>query len=83
MSTDERLHASIRDVWQEYRGGQDVADDSHLFDHLGASSHVAILITDKVRRVVGVDVPAQLIFENPVFADYVAAVRELQPADTP
>lgn len=76
MSEARSLSEVIRPIWANHRPGQVVNDDSHVFNDLGATSLVAVLITDDVSRAIERAVPPQVLFDNPVFTAYVNAVEQ-------
>jgi hypothetical protein len=56
-----------------------VSQDTDFFD-AGGHSFVAIRIATRLEESLGAAVPARLVFDHPVFADYVAALSAVAPS---
>ncbi|MFE9999754.1 condensation domain-containing protein [Streptomyces avermitilis] len=59
-----------RRFWQDLLHVPDVDDDAHFFA-LGGHSMLATRLMSRMRKALGADLPAGLIFDHPVFADFV------------
>ncbi|WP_069170590.1 phosphopantetheine-binding protein [Streptomyces griseus] len=66
----------IAAIWSAALGIEVTAAD-HDFFAAGGDSFQAVLATASVRREWGVDVPAQLLLDHPVLADFAAHVARL------
>lgn len=58
--------------------GIPVSEDTDFFD-AGGHSFVAIQIATRMEERLGREVPARLVFDHPVFADYVSALSSSAP----
>lgn len=56
-----------------------VSRETDFFD-AGGHSFVAIRISASLEEALGIPVPVRLVFDHPVFADYVAALSAGEPA---
>jgi len=63
----------LAEVWRTVLEMDEIDEDSNFFE-LGGHSMLAAMLITQCERVVGTIIPLQLIFENPVFADFVDAV---------
>ncbi|QNP66630.1 condensation domain-containing protein [Streptomyces genisteinicus] len=69
---DPRTVAGIaRRNWQELLHVPEVDDDAHFFA-LGGHSMLATRLMSRMRKALDAELPAGLIFEHPVFADFAA-----------
>ena len=69
----------VQEVWQEQLKVEEVSPIDDFFD-LGGHSLVALMINGRIGYLLNVEVPLRTIFDNPVLADYSAAVYHLLPA---
>ena len=69
----EAVTRSLAEVWRTVLEMDQIDEDSNFFE-LGGHSMLAAMLTTQCERFVGTLIPLQLIFENPVFADFVQAV---------
>ncbi|MBA3771471.1 MAG: acyl carrier protein [Ramlibacter sp.] len=53
-------------------------DPSRNFFDLGGSSLSVALMTEQLESILGVQCPMQLLYENPVLADFADAVQALE-----
>ena len=56
----------------------DHVDPSHNFFELGGSSLSVALVTEQLESVLGIECPMQLLYENPVLADFAETLRKRQ-----
>ncbi|MFG2012760.1 condensation domain-containing protein [Micromonospora sp. NPDC048868] len=68
-----RAAESMRAVWRSVLAIDEVAEDSHFFE-LGGHSMLATRLMSRVQKALGVELPVQLIFDHPVFGDFVTSV---------
>jgi acyl carrier protein len=68
------IRSSIRQIWQEVLGIEDVGDDADFFA-LGGHSLLVIKVMSRVRDRLSVELPLTVLFEHPVFSEFVDAVR--------
>ncbi|MFJ5294418.1 condensation domain-containing protein [Streptomyces sp. NPDC088348] len=68
---DARMVADFaRRFWQDLLHVPGVDDDAHFFS-LGGHSMLATRLMSRMRKALDADLPAGLIFDHPVFADFV------------
>ncbi|WP_176308614.1 condensation domain-containing protein [Micromonospora sp. NBS 11-29] len=79
---DEHLTARVRELWQAVLGVPDIGAESNFFE-LGGHSMLATRLMARTRKRLDVELPANLIFEFPVFAEFVARVAAAAPGDAP
>ncbi|MEU4745205.1 phosphopantetheine-binding protein, partial [Actinosynnema sp. NPDC023658] len=71
---DATTEGRLRELWQHLLAVADIHDDSNFFT-LGGHSMLATRLMSRARRTLGVDLPARLIFDRPVFGPFVAGVE--------
>ncbi|MEU9350968.1 condensation domain-containing protein [Streptomyces griseoloalbus] len=69
-----------RRLWQDLLLVPAVDDDAHFFA-LGGHSMLATRLMSRMRKALDADLPAGLVFEHPVFADFVARTVAALSAD--
>ncbi len=67
------LEAEVVAIWRDLLGRGDVEQTSHFFEN-GGHSLLALRMLARVGRVTGKPVPVAVLFQNPVLADFVAAI---------
>jgi acyl carrier protein len=74
------LHGQVTTLWAEALelDSSEVLETSDFFD-LGGHSLAAIRMTAQLRDLVDSQVPLELIFEQPVLADYIGALADYGP----
>ncbi|MER6447529.1 hypothetical protein DEJ51_17245 [Streptomyces venezuelae] len=72
--TGEELRTEVRTIWQDVLG-TDVDDDTDFFG-AGGHSFAALRIIAVVNDRHGTSAPVKVLFDNPRFADFVAALDE-------
>ncbi|GGN93972.1 hypothetical protein GCM10011579_093010 [Streptomyces albiflavescens] len=78
--TDDELRTAVGTIWREVLGA-DVDDDTDFFD-AGGHSFAALRIIAVLNNRHGSTTPVKVLFDNPRFADFVAALDkkpELSP----
>jgi acyl carrier protein len=70
-STD--LDTIAHSAWEDTLG-MPVSQETDFFD-AGGHSFIAIQIAVRLEESLGTKVPARLVFDHPVFADYVTALN--------
>ncbi|MFI7212894.1 condensation domain-containing protein [Micromonospora maritima] len=77
-TADEHLTARIRELWQAVLGTPEIGAASNFFE-LGGHSMLATRLMARTRKRLDVELPANLIFQFPVFAEFVAQVAATAP----
>jgi len=67
---------AIAAIWAEHLGLEYVRGDDHFLE-IGGHSLVAVQVIGDIRRKFSVAVPIRVLFDNPVLADFCAAVDDL------
>ncbi|MGY0055409.1 phosphopantetheine-binding protein [Streptomyces sp. LZ34] len=70
--TDTRLRAHAEEIWRDVLQVE-INDDTDFFD-FGGHSFVALRIIAMLDDRHGIRLPARVLFENPRFGDFVAAL---------
>ncbi|MBV9773056.1 MAG: non-ribosomal peptide synthetase, partial [Gemmatimonadetes bacterium] len=70
---------TLAEIWKEVLGVERVGMHDSFFE-LGGHSLLATQVVSRVRRVLGVELPVQALFERPTLAGLGAAVEERQLA---
>lgn len=74
--TVDGLRATSEEIWQEVLQ-EDIDDDTNFFDH-GGFSFAALRIIAMLNEQYDKQAPVQVLFDNPRFGDFVAALgREM------
>ncbi|WP_176738407.1 condensation domain-containing protein [Micromonospora pallida] len=81
-STADELAASLAGVWRTVLELDEIDDDANFFE-LGGHSMLAALLISHCERTIGTVIPLQLVFDNPVFGDFVAAVARYDDQQGP
>ncbi|MER5703212.1 condensation domain-containing protein [Micromonospora sp. NPDC002296] len=88
-AVDDDLTGRLRELWQTLLGVPKVDAESNFFE-LGGHSMLATRLMARTRRSLGVELPANLIFQFPVFAEFAAQAalaarhgKDAQPVDVP
>jgi acyl carrier protein len=81
-ATADELAASLAGVWRTVLELDEIDDDSNFFE-LGGHSMLAALLISHCERTIGTVIPLQLVFDNPVFGDFVAAVQRYDDRQGP
>ena len=79
QSGDRSPAAVLRELWQVLLQVPHVGDDSHFFE-LGGHSMLATRLMSRTRRALGADLPMALVFDHPVFADFLSQALAAAPA---
>jgi len=77
--TDDPLAATVRAIWAGLLDRDTVSLDDSFFA-LGGHSLVALTMIDRVAQTLDVDLEVDAVFRNPRLRDFVAAVRQADPA---
>lgn len=67
------LEKSLRDIWFKVIGSRPTESDD--FFRLGGTSLDAVRVTSKVRELIYAGATLIMLFQNPVFSDYVATIE--------
>ncbi|KAB8334016.1 amino acid adenylation domain-containing protein [Scytonema tolypothrichoides VB-61278] len=73
--TEEVLAA----IWAKVLGTEHIGIHDNFFD-LGGHSLLATQVISRMRQAFGVEIPLQLLFETPTFADFASAITSLSNA---
>ena len=65
----------LAEIWKQVMGVSEVAADSEFFA-LGGHSMLAVLVINRVKETLGVELPLRALFERPVLRDLAAAIDE-------
>ena len=76
------VEAVVAAIWSEVLGCAQIGIHDDFF-MLGGHSFSAMQVASRVWRDLGVDLPVQVIFEQPVLADCAASIESYQPEDSP
>ncbi|MEU6979156.1 amino acid adenylation domain-containing protein [Streptomyces sp. NPDC046371] len=76
---DDPLAATVRSLWAELLERAEVGWDDSFFQ-LGGHSLLALTMIDRVAALLGVRLEVDAVFARPRLRDFVAAVREADPA---
>jgi Condensation domain/Phosphopantetheine attachment site len=76
------VRQGLAEAWCAVLEMEEIEDGSNFFE-LGGHSMLAAMLISQCERVVGTLVPLQIIFEHPVFADFVEAVVRYDGTDGP
>lgn len=72
--TDD-LMAGLAEAWRTVLEVDEIEEESHFFE-LGGHSMLAALLISHCERAIGTVIPLKLVFDHPVFKDFVAAVEQ-------
>ncbi len=75
---DPELTRLLAGAWEEVLGRGRVGDGDDFFE-LGGHSLAGARVMVRLRRRLGVALPSRLLFDNPVFGDFAAAVASRVP----
>jgi acyl-CoA synthetase (AMP-forming)/AMP-acid ligase II len=76
----DALEEQLVDVWREVIGQDEIGVDDDFFVELGGHSLLAARLAGRLRSVLAIDVPLQLVFDSPTVASMAAALRHDGPA---
>ena len=68
------LEQAIAEIWQSMLGAERVGATDNFFD-LGGHSLLVMRVLSRIRSTLGVDLPAQALFEAPALADFALRVE--------
>jgi acyl carrier protein len=68
---------AVADIWSQVLGVQDIGVNDNFFA-LGGHSLLAIQVVNRVRSVLGVQLPLHVLFESPTLAGIAAASDQIQ-----
>lgn len=74
LSGDSATDTAITALWRELLQRDDIDLNSHFFDS-GGHSLLALRMLARVRQIVGRPVSVAVLFQRPVLADFLAAIR--------
>ena len=78
----EGVERQVADVWREVLGLEHVDADDNFFD-LGGHSLLATQVISRLRKVLGMEIPVQVLFEEPTVAALAHWVARSGPAAPP
>jgi Condensation domain/Phosphopantetheine attachment site len=73
--TGTALEETVRDVWREYLDGPVPSLDAVFFD-IGGHSLTAVRIAARLKRLLGLPVPVQVVFDRPTIRSFAAWLAE-------
>ncbi len=74
LSADSATDAAVTALWRDLLQRDDIDLTSHFFD-CGGHSLLALRMLARVRQIVGRPVSVAVLFQRPVLADFLAAIR--------
>lgn len=82
VSVDGDLTVTIRRTWMDVLRVPEVTDDDDFFA-AGGHSMLASRLMSRLRKALGQQLPVAVIFDHPVFADFVDQVRQCLATEGP
>jgi hypothetical protein len=76
--TDTAVGRAAAAAWEEVLGHAGIGADDSFFE-LGGHSLAGARVMARLRRSLGLALPGRLLFDHPVFGDFVAALSDLVP----
>ena len=77
MAPNSPVELALAEIWHEVLGVQRAGVHDNFFE-LGGHSLLATQVMSRVRRAFDVEIPLQLMFENPTLAGLAEAVETLR-----
>jgi len=71
------MEQAVARIWQEMLGVERVGRHDHFFE-LGGHSLLGLQVIGRIREQLDLDIPVQLLFENPELAPFVASATRSQ-----
>ena len=76
----QSVDAAVRLAWCDLLGYPEVDDDADFFE-LGGDSLQAARLADRLSRVLDLDIPLQVFFNNSTLVSMIAAIEEISPVE--